>query len=76
MINYDLLKKVGATNELIAVLNDQPQLGLDFLLVLAGLAVQCLLIWFIHFATLKPEQTKKKTKKPGLDQVRAEPGQK
>ncbi|KAG6170470.1 hypothetical protein E4U11_002381 [Claviceps purpurea] len=76
MINYDWLKKVGATNEFVAVLNDQPHLGLNFLLVLAGLAVQCLLIWFIHFATLKPEQSKKKVKKPALDKVRAGPGRK
>jgi hypothetical protein len=62
MVNFDWLKKVGATNEAVAVLNDQPYLFADLLVVLVGLGLQCLLIWYIHYATLKPGQ--KKTKKP------------
>ncbi|KAG6011727.1 hypothetical protein E4U43_008154 [Claviceps pusilla] len=61
MTNFAWLTKIGATNEAVAVLNDQPNLFVNLLLVLAGLTGQCLLIWYIHFATLKPEQMKKKS---------------
>lgn len=54
MANFDWLKSVGATNEAVAVLNDQPNLFVSLVAVLIGLILQCLL-WFIHFATLKPE---------------------
>ncbi|KYK61262.1 hypothetical protein DCS_02404 [Drechmeria coniospora] len=63
MPNFDWLKAVGATNEAVAVLNDQPQLFVTLILVIVGLIIQCLVIWYIHFATLKPEQKKKKEKK-------------
>ncbi|PNY24083.1 Uncharacterized protein TCAP_05979 [Tolypocladium capitatum] len=62
MANFSWLKSVGATDQAVAVLNDQPNLFVNLILVLVGLTVQCLLIWGIHFATLKPGQ--KKTKKP------------
>ncbi|KAI9158376.1 hypothetical protein HJFPF1_06370 [Paramyrothecium foliicola] len=60
MANFEWMKKIGATNEAVAVLNDQPQLFTTLILVLVGLIAQGLLLWFIHFATLKPEQKKKK----------------
>lgn len=73
MANFDWLKSVGATNEAVAVLNDQPNLFVNLLVVLVGLGVQCLLIWYIHFATLKPEQKKKKKPK---DNAKGGPGKK
>jgi hypothetical protein len=60
MGQFDWFKSIGATDEAVAVLNDQPELFTTLLLVIVGLTLQCLLIWYIHFATLKPEQKKKK----------------
>ncbi|EON99333.1 hypothetical protein UCRPA7_5113 [Phaeoacremonium minimum UCRPA7] len=57
---FDWFLKIGATKEAVAVLNDQPFLFTILLLVLVGIILQCVLIWYIHFATLKPEQKKKK----------------
>ncbi|UNI20212.1 hypothetical protein JDV02_006321 [Purpureocillium takamizusanense] len=71
MADFSWLRKVGATPEAVAVLNDQPQLFVTLILVLVGLGVQCALIWYIHFATLKPEQKKKK--KPAKDNGKAAP---
>lgn len=51
---------IGATPEAVAVLNDQPFLFTILLAVLGGIIAQIVLIWYIHFATLKPEQKKKK----------------
>ncbi|KAG6042241.1 hypothetical protein E4U41_002584 [Claviceps citrina] len=82
MTSFDWLKKVGATNEAVAVLSDQPNLFVNLLLVLAGLSAQCLLIWYIHYATLKPEQAEKKNKKnkknkkQAADNARTGPGRK
>lgn len=64
MANFDWLKKVGASNQAVAVLNDQPNLFVNLIVVLIGLGLQCLVIWYIHYATMKPEQKKKKIKKP------------
>ncbi|EQK99477.1 hypothetical protein OCS_04804 [Ophiocordyceps sinensis CO18] len=63
MANYDWLRSVGATNEAVAVLNDQPELFVNLVVVIIGLALQCLFLWYIHFATLKPEQKKRKKQK-------------
>lgn len=63
MGQFDWFKKIGATNEAVAVLNDQPILFTILLVVLIAVILQSLLIWYIHFATMKPEQKKKKTKK-------------
>lgn len=63
MANFDFFKKIGATDQAVAVLNDQPQLFTTLILVLVGLTVECVLIWFIHFSTRKPEQMKKKEEK-------------
>ncbi|KAL3959960.1 hypothetical protein ACCO45_005077 [Purpureocillium lilacinum] len=65
MADFSWLRKVGATPEAVAVLNDQPQLFVTLIVVILGLALQCVLIWYIHFATLKPEQKKKKAKDNG-----------
>lgn len=75
MGKFDFLKSVGATQEAVAVLNDQPFLFTNLIVVLIGLGVQATLLWYIHYATLKPEQKKKKPKKgstpaPGKDNAR------
>ncbi|RDA84028.1 hypothetical protein CP532_6516 [Ophiocordyceps camponoti-leonardi (nom. inval.)] len=63
MANFDFLKSIGATNEAVAVLNDQPNVFATIIAVLIGLGLELLLLWYIHFATLKPEQKKKKQEK-------------
>ncbi len=63
MAKFDFLRSVGATKEAVAVLNDQPFLFTNLIVVLIGLGVQAGLLWYIHYATLKPEQKKKKEKK-------------
>jgi uncharacterized membrane protein (DUF106 family) len=55
---FGFLKSLGATDEAVAVLNDQPHVFVTLILVIIGLAIQCLFIWYIHFATMKPEQKK------------------
>ncbi|KAJ3496782.1 hypothetical protein NLG97_g2401 [Lecanicillium saksenae] len=62
-MKFDFLRSVGATKEAVAVLNDQPFLFTNLVVVLIGLGVQAGLLWYIHYATLKPEQKKKKAKK-------------
>ncbi|OLN92115.1 hypothetical protein CCHL11_01422 [Colletotrichum chlorophyti] len=63
MGQFDWFRSIGATPEAVAVLNDQPILFTILLVVLVGVILQILLIWYIHFATLKPEQKKKKEPK-------------
>lgn len=63
MAQFDFMSRVGASRQAVAVLNDQPQLFTTLVLVLLGLAAQCGFIVFIHFATIKPEQKKKKDTK-------------
>lgn len=65
MGSFDWLSKVGATPQAVATLNDQPDLFVKLVIVLIGLGMQCLLIWYIHYATLKPSQRKKKDTKKG-----------
>ena len=55
--------KIGATPQAVAVLNDQPYLFTTLIVVLIGIILEVVLIWYIHFATLKPEQKKKKEDK-------------
>jgi hypothetical protein len=63
---FGWFKVIGATDEAVMVLNDQPILFTILLVVLVSLIVHGVLLWYIHFATLKPEQKKKKTAaKPG-----------
>lgn len=63
MGSFDWLGKVGATPQAVATLNAQPDLFVKLVIVLIGLGVQCGLIWYIHYATLKPSQRKKKNDK-------------
>ena len=64
MGQFDWFSKIGATPQAVAVLNDQPILFTILLVVLVAMILQGVLIWYIHFATLKPEQKTKKEKKP------------
>jgi RsiW-degrading membrane proteinase PrsW (M82 family) len=63
MGQFDWFAKIGATPQAVATLNDQPILFTILLIVLAVIILQCVLIWYIHFATMKPEQKVKKDKK-------------
>jgi cytoskeletal protein RodZ len=63
MGQFDWFGSIGATPEAVAVLNDQPILFTILLVVLVALILQGVLLWYIHFATLKPEQKVKKEKK-------------
>lgn len=60
---FDWFRSIGATPEAVAVLNDQPFLFTILIVVLIGIILQCVLIWYIHFATMKPEQKQQKGKK-------------
>ncbi|KAI0203103.1 hypothetical protein F4808DRAFT_458324 [Astrocystis sublimbata] len=72
---FDWFLKIGATKEAVAVLNDQPHVFFVLLAALILLILEGVFIWFIHWATLKPEQKKKKEKK-GADKKPAAPGAK
>ncbi|KZL83857.1 hypothetical protein CI238_10320 [Colletotrichum incanum] len=63
MGQFDWFRSIGATPEAVAVLNDQPILFTILLIVLFAVILQGVLLWYIHFATLKPEQQKKKEPK-------------
>ncbi|KAF0330882.1 hypothetical protein RB213_013076 [Colletotrichum asianum] len=65
MGQFDWFRSIGATPEAVAVLNDQPILFTILLIVLVAVILQIVLLWYIHFATLKPEQKKKKEPKKG-----------
>ncbi|CAK7273632.1 hypothetical protein SEPCBS119000_005759 [Sporothrix epigloea] len=62
MGEFDWFLKIGATKEAVAVLNDQPVLFYILIAALVAIALECVLIWYIHHATKKPEQNKKKEK--------------
>ena len=63
MGSFDWFSKLGATPEAVAVLNDQPILFTILVIVLIVVALEITFLWFIHHATLKPEQMKKKVVK-------------
>ncbi|KAH6608009.1 hypothetical protein Trco_004322 [Trichoderma cornu-damae] len=65
MGQFDWFKKIGATDEAVAVLNDQPYLFTTLLVVIVALLLQSGLLWFIHWATFKPSQ--KKAPKKGVN---------
>lgn len=65
MGQFDWFSKIGATPEAVAVLNDQPYLFTVLLVVLVVVILQIVFTWYIHWATLKPEQRKKKDAKKG-----------
>ncbi|KAI1753683.1 hypothetical protein F4782DRAFT_529100 [Xylaria castorea] len=60
---FDWLGKIGATREAIATLNDQPYVFFVLVAALVILILEGVFIWYIHFATMKPEQKKKKMEK-------------
>lgn len=60
---YDWFLKIGATQQAVNTLNDQPYLVIVLVVVILVLALEMGLAWYIHFATMKPEQKKKKEKK-------------
>lgn len=60
---FDWFLKIGATPQAVAVLNDQPILFTILLVVLVAMILQCVLLWYIHYATMKPEQKAKKDNK-------------
>ncbi|KAI1637098.1 hypothetical protein F4809DRAFT_640855 [Biscogniauxia mediterranea] len=60
---FGFMAKLGATPEAVAVLNDQPYVFTILVVVLVILIAQSVFLWYIHYATLKPEQKKKKEKK-------------
>ncbi|KAI0449635.1 hypothetical protein F5B21DRAFT_509013 [Xylaria acuta] len=60
---FDWLGKIGATREAIATLNDQPYVFFVLVAALVLLILEGVFIWYIHFATMKPEQKKKKKEK-------------
>ena len=62
---FGFMSSIGATDEAVAVLNDQPILFTILVVVLVSLILQGVFIWYIHYATMKPEQKKKKEKKDG-----------
>lgn len=72
MGQFDWFSSIGATDEAVAVLNDQPILFTILLIVLVTLILQFVLHWYIGYATLKPEQRKamqaKKEKKAAAKQ--------
>ncbi|KAI1769649.1 hypothetical protein GGR53DRAFT_461367 [Hypoxylon sp. FL1150] len=60
---FGFMSKIGATDAAVATLNDQPYLFTILIVVLVAVILQIVLIWYIHFATMKPEQKKKKEPK-------------
>lgn len=63
MGQFDWFRSIGATPQAVNVLNDQPYLFTILIVILVILILQGVFIWYIHWATLKPEQKKKKKKK-------------
>ncbi|KAK4101510.1 hypothetical protein N658DRAFT_507080 [Parathielavia hyrcaniae] len=63
MGQFDWIGGIGATPQAVAALNDQPILFTILLIVLLAVTLQGVLLWYIHYATLKPEQKAKKDKK-------------
>lgn len=57
---FGFMSKIGATDAAVATLNDQPYLFTILVVILVALILQSVLIWYIHYATMKPEQKKKK----------------
>lgn len=60
---FEWFRSIGATEEAVMVLNDQPILFTILLVALIALILEGVLIWYISFATRKPEQKKKKEEK-------------
>ncbi|KAI6092852.1 hypothetical protein F4821DRAFT_277943 [Hypoxylon rubiginosum] len=60
---FGFMSKIGATDAAVATLNDQPYLFTILVVILVAVILQIVLIWYIHYATMKPEQKKKKEPK-------------
>ncbi|EMR67166.1 hypothetical protein UCREL1_5845 [Eutypa lata UCREL1] len=60
---FGFMSKIGATDEAVAVLNDQPFIFTLLVVVLVICILECVLIWYIGYATEKPEQKKAKEDK-------------
>ncbi|XDG03407.1 hypothetical protein ABKA04_003022 [Annulohypoxylon sp. FPYF3050] len=60
---FGFMSKIGATDAAVATLNDQPYIFTILVVILVALILQSVLIWYIHYATMKPEQKKKKEPK-------------
>ena len=73
MGQFDWFSKIGATPEAVAVLNDQPILFTILLVVLVTIILQIVLIWYIHYATMKPEQKVAKKKAPAKERKDGKP---
>ncbi|KXJ96582.1 hypothetical protein Micbo1qcDRAFT_229446 [Microdochium bolleyi] len=57
---FGFMRSLGATDEAVAVLNDQPYIFTILMVVIVCIALQITLHWYIHYATMKPEQRKAK----------------
>ncbi|KAI1364218.1 hypothetical protein F5Y08DRAFT_339852 [Xylaria arbuscula] len=57
---FAFLHSIGATPEAVATLNDQPWVFFVLVAALVLCILEGLFIWYIHFATMKPEQRKAK----------------
>ncbi|KAL7897855.1 hypothetical protein HDV64DRAFT_252072 [Trichoderma sp. TUCIM 5745] len=62
MGQFDWFKKIGATDEAVAVLNDQPYLFTVLLVVIVTLLVQGGVLYAIHWGTFKDSQKKQPKK--------------
>lgn len=62
MGQFDWFKKIGATDEAVAVLNDQPYLFTVLLVVIVTLLAQGGVLYLIHWATFKDSQRKQPKK--------------
>ncbi|KAI0885326.1 uncharacterized protein GGS22DRAFT_163434 [Annulohypoxylon maeteangense] len=60
---FGFMSKIGATDQAVATLNDQPYIFTILVVILVTLILQSVFIWYIHYATMKPEQKKKKEPK-------------
>ncbi|KAF3766221.1 hypothetical protein M406DRAFT_290592 [Cryphonectria parasitica EP155] len=65
MGEFDWFLKIGATPQVVAVLNDQPYIFTILVVVLLSMIAQIVFAWYIHWVTMKPEQKKKKGDKKG-----------
>lgn len=65
MGEFDWFRSIGATQEAVNVLNDQPYLFTILVVMLVILILEGVFLWYIHWVTLKPEQKKKKEPKGG-----------
>lgn len=60
---FGFMSKIGATDEAVAVLNDQPFIFTLLVVVLVICILEYVLLWYINYATMKPEQKKAKEDK-------------